>query len=114
MKRRLGALVLAGLLLALFRGQIAVSDSPLVFAVPEFITPHFSWASLLGVGIPFFIVTMASQNAPGVATLKAAGYQVPISPLITITALIALILTPFGGFSVCIAAITAAIMRLRW
>ncbi|MFJ5366365.1 benzoate/H(+) symporter BenE family transporter [Pectobacterium punjabense] len=101
--------LLAGLLLALWRGQIAVSDSPLVFAVPEFIAPHFSWASLLGVGIPFFIVTMASQNAPGVATLKAAGYQIPVSPLITITALIALILTPFGGFSVCIAAITAAI-----
>ncbi|MGO2158759.1 MAG: benzoate/H(+) symporter BenE family transporter, partial [Serratia proteamaculans] len=64
---------------------------------------------LLRIGVPFFVVTMASQNAPGIATLKAAGYSVPTSPLISWTALMALLLAPFGGFSVCIAAITAAI-----
>ncbi|GBU13420.1 hypothetical protein AwEntero_20210 [Enterobacterales bacterium] len=52
---------------------------------------------------------MASQNAPGIATLKAHGYHLPVSPLISWTALVALILAPFGGFTVCIAAITAAI-----
>lgn len=63
----------------------------------------------MGIALPFFIVTMASQNAPGVATLKAAGYPAPISPLISWTALTTLLLSPFGGFSICIAAISAAV-----
>jgi benzoate membrane transport protein len=52
---------------------------------------------------------MASQNAPGIATLQAHGYQPPVSALTGWTGFIALVLSPFGGFSVCIAAITAAI-----
>ncbi len=99
----------AGLACAALQGDIALAGKHLTLAVPQFVMPHFTWSSLMGVGIPFFIVTMASQNAPGVATLKAAGYVVPTSPLMTWTALVALILAPFGGFSVCIAAITAAI-----
>lgn len=101
--------LLAGLAIAALQGNIHLSQQPLVFTMPEFITPHFSWSTLLGIGVPFFVVTMASQNAPGIATLKAAGYHVPTSPLISWTALTALLLAPFGGFSVCIAAITAAI-----
>ncbi len=101
--------LLTGLAIAALQGNIHLSQQPLAFAMPEFITPHFSWSTLLGIGVPFFVVTMASQNAPGIATLKAAGYSVPTSPLISWTALTALLLAPFGGFSVCIAAITAAI-----
>lgn len=101
--------LLAGLAIAALQGNIRLSQQPLTFAVPEFIAPHFTWSTLLGIGVPFFVVTMASQNAPGIATLKAAGYNVPTSPLISWTALVALLLAPFGGFSVCIAAITAAI-----
>jgi benzoate membrane transport protein len=75
---------------------------------PSWVTPKFEWASLVGVGIPFFIVSMGSQNAPGIATLQAFGYTPRISPLISITALLSLVLSPLGGFSVCIAAISAA------
>ena len=96
----------AGLAIAALQGNI---QQTLSFAKPEFIAPHFTLSTLLGIGIPFFVVTMASQNAPGIATLKAAGYEVPTSPLISWTALTALVLAPFGGFTVCIAAITAAI-----
>lgn len=99
----------AGLIVAGLQGDISLHGQSLSFAVPEFVTPHFSLSALLGIGIPFFVVTMASQNAPGIATLKAHGYQVPVSPLISWTALTALLLAPFGGFTVCIAAITAAI-----
>ncbi|NHB94117.1 benzoate/H(+) symporter BenE family transporter [Photorhabdus cinerea] len=102
--------LLSGLAIAFLQGDIHFEQqSAVTFAVPEFIAPSFTLSSLLSVGVPFFIVTMASQNAPGVATLKAAGYPVSVSSLISWTALIALILSPFGGFSVCIAAITAAI-----
>ncbi|ROR11414.1 benzoate/H(+) symporter BenE family transporter [Erwinia sp. JUb26] len=98
----------AGLAVAAMQGNIHVSGGQSM-VMPEFIAPHFTLSSLLGIGIPFFVVTMASQNAPGIATLKAAGYQVPISPLIAWTGATALILAPFGGFTFCIAAITAAI-----
>lgn len=101
--------LLVGLAVAAIKGDIHFSQQPLTFAVPAFIAPHFSWSSLLGIGVPFFIVTMASQNAPGIATLKAAGYPAPVSPLMSWTGLASLLLSPFGGFSVCIAAITAAI-----
>ncbi|HGM5489217.1 TPA: benzoate/H(+) symporter BenE family transporter [Serratia fonticola] len=101
--------LLAGLTIAALQGNIHFSQQTLSFAKPEFIAPHFTLSTLLGIGIPFFVVTMASQNAPGIATLKAAGYDVPTSPLISWTALTALVLAPFGGFTVCIAAITAAI-----
>lgn len=54
---------------------------------------------------------MASQNAPGIATMKASGYSLPISPLIVFTGLLALLFSPFGVYSICIAAITAAICQ---
>lgn len=101
--------LLAGLVVATLKGEIHGSPQPLSLTLPEFIAPHFSLATLLGIGVPFFVVTMASQNAPGIATLNAAGYPLPISPLISWTGLTSLLLAPFGGFSVCIAAITAAI-----
>lgn len=101
--------LLVGLAVAMAQQAIHLPPQPLRFALPEFVAPHFSLAALLGVGIPFFIVTMASQNAPGIATLQAFGYQPPVSSLIGWTGFTALLLSPFGGFSVCIAAITAAI-----
>lgn len=105
------ATLVAGLAICLVTGQFTPSQANIAPALPGFTLPHFTLQSLLGVGLPFFLVTMASQNAPGVATLKASGYQVPVSPLMTVTGLIALAMAPFGVFSVCIAAITAAICQ---
>ncbi len=78
-------------------------------ATPVFMMPSFSIPTLIGVGIPLFIVTMTSQNVPGLAVLRANGYQVPASPLISWTGITGLLLAPFGGFSFNLAAITAAI-----
>ncbi|MGB7799701.1 benzoate/H(+) symporter BenE family transporter [Buttiauxella sp.] len=103
--------MVVGLLVCVMGGQLQHGNVPVAMVMPEFTVPHFSTGSLLGIGIPFFLVTMASQNAPGVATLKASGYDIPVSPLIVVTAAIALLLAPFGVFSVCIAAITAAICQ---
>lgn len=105
------AALLAGAAICLLKGEFTPDSTVVSIVLPTWTTPEFNWADLLGIGIPFFLVTMASQNAPGVATLQASGYKVPVSPLITVTGLIALILAPFGVFSVCIAAITAAICQ---
>lgn len=101
--------LMIGLGVAGFLGEIATQQARLIVTVPQPVWPTFSLSSLIGVGIPLFVVTMASQNAPGVATLRAAGYDTPISPLMIWTGLATLILAPFGAFSVCLAAITAAI-----
>lgn len=103
--------LLVGLLLAAAGGDIATGAVAIAPVLPTFIAPHFTFSTLLGVGVPFFLVTMASQNAPGIATMQAAGYRLPVSTLMVVTGGIALLLAPFGVFSICIAAITAAICQ---
>ncbi|WP_432415265.1 benzoate/H(+) symporter BenE family transporter [Chromohalobacter israelensis] len=98
-----------GLAIAGVQGEIDTARASVTLAMPAPIMPEFTLASLIGVGVPLFVVSMASQNAPGVATLRAAGYAPPISPLIAVTGLATLVLAPLGGFSICLAAITAAI-----
>lgn len=93
------------------QGKVAMSGIHFAPVWPTFVPPHFSFAQSLSVAVPLFLVTMASQNAPGVATMKASGYQLPVSPLMIFTGLLALLLSPFGVYSICIAAITAAICQ---
>ncbi len=78
-------------------------------STPIFITPVFSPAILISIGLPLFIVTMTSQNIPGVAVLKANNYEPPVSSLITWIGLASLLLAPFGCYAINLAAITAAI-----
>ena len=101
--------LLAGILTATGAGHMHWGEASLQFAHLEFVHPSFSFSTLIGVGIPLFLVTMASQNLPGVAVLRANGYDLPVSPIIGWTGLTGLVLAPFGGFSFNLAAITAAI-----
>lgn len=101
----------AGAVVAWHEGEVVTRTLSVAPVIPTFIAPSFSLAHALGVAVPLFLVTMASQNAPGVATMKASGYDVPVSPLIVVTGLLALLLSPFGVYSICIAAITAAICQ---
>jgi benzoate membrane transport protein len=105
------AALLVGGAIAWASGEVSAEHLSLSFAAPTFIAPQFTPSLLLSVGLPFFLVTMASQNAPGFATLQASGYPVPVSPLIVATGGLALLLSPFGVYSICIAAITAAICQ---
>lgn len=105
------AALVAGAVIALPEGDIVTSSLAMAPVLPTFIAPQFSLAHSLGIAVPLFLVTMASQNAPGVATMKAAGYDVPVSPLIIVTGVLALLFSPFGVYSICIAAITAAICQ---
>lgn len=81
----------------------------LSLAHPVFTAPEFDWKVLISVGVPLFVVTMASQNLPGVAVLRGSGYDVPVSPLLTWTGAVQAVLAPFGAFGINLAAITAAI-----
>ncbi len=103
----------AGIVVAASQGLLHLSDVSLAPAVPVWTTPSFSASALVGVALPLFIVTMASQNVPGVAVIRASGYRVPLSSVIGWTGVVNLVLAPFGAFALNLAAITAAICMGR-
>uniref|UniRef100_UPI0025850B57 benzoate/H(+) symporter BenE family transporter n=1 Tax=Pseudomonas sp. TaxID=306 RepID=UPI0025850B57 len=102
------ALVL-GTLLSGLMGLLDFSQFHLEVATPVWTTPSFSLAATISIGIPLFVVAMTSQNMPGIAVLRADGYQVPASPLISVTGFASLLLAPFGSHGINLAAISAAI-----
>jgi benzoate membrane transport protein len=105
--------LLAGVLFAAVRGLIAMEGVSLQGAVPIFTVPTFSVAAGIGIALPLFLVTMASQNVPGVAVSRASGYDIPVSPTIGWIGIVNLLLAPFGAFALNLAAITAAICMGR-
>jgi len=105
------ATLLVGGAVAALKGDVVTEQLSFAVVMPEFIAPTFNMTTLISIGLPFFLVTMASQNAPGFATLKASGYPVAVSPLMVFTGGLALLLSPFGVYSICISAITAAICQ---
>ena len=102
-----------GIAIAAASGLLHLETVRLEWARPVFTTPALSLASLFGIALPLFIVTMTSQNVPGVAVIRASGYQVPISPVIGWTGVVNAVLAPFGAFALNLAAITAAICMGR-
>ncbi len=103
------AALLIGTALSGFMGLLDFSGFHLEIATPVWTTPHFSLAATISIGIPLFVVAMTSQNMPGIAVLRADGYNVPASPLITTTGIASLLLAPFGSHGINLAAISAAI-----
>ncbi|WP_369959114.1 benzoate/H(+) symporter BenE family transporter [Pseudomonas benzenivorans] len=104
------AALLVGCALAGLFGLLDFSDFELQLATPEWTTPAFSWAAAISIGIPLFVVAMASQNLPGMAVLRANGYhRVPASSLLNITGLASILLAPFGSHGIHLAALSAAI-----
>lgn len=73
-----------------------------------FVMPEFTLASITNIALPLFIVTIASQNIPGIAVLKSNGYEVQTGKWFAVTGVFSLIGAPFGGHAVNLAAITAA------
>jgi benzoate membrane transport protein len=101
-------LVIAGALGLMHTGEVRME-----LARPLWTTPGLSLAAVLGIALPLFVVTMASQNVPGVAVIRASGYAVPISPTIGWIGVVNVGLAPFGAFALNLAAITAAICMGR-
>ena len=91
--------------------------------MPVFVAPVFTLEAAVSLALPLFVVTMASQNLPGVAAIQAAGFGqapgaapgsgIPISKILTLTGVATLLLAPFGGFALNLSAITAAICMGR-
>ena len=102
-----------GVAVAAAQGQLHWSQVEWAWARPVWTTPVFSLGAIVGVALPLFVVTMASQNLPGVAAQRASGYSIPVSPVIATTGLASLLLAPFGGYALNLAAITAAICMGR-
>ena len=99
----------AAVVLVVANGQFNAGVLTLQWAKPVFTAPEFTLSALVSLALPLFIVTMASQNLPGVAAIRAAGYDMPISKIITLTGVATLVLAPFGAFALNLSAITAAI-----
>ncbi|MFM5395439.1 benzoate/H(+) symporter BenE family transporter [Aeromonas veronii] len=98
-----------GMLICGVRGDLQMGTLHWQLASPLWTWPAFSLDALFGIALPLFIVTMTSQNMPGIAILRAHGYQPSTSSLISWTGLTGLLLAPFGGYAFNLAAITAAI-----
>lgn len=104
----LAALAL-GLALAFATGAAMLPPLPALPPVPTFIAPEFHAAALIGLGLPLYLVTMASQNLPGFATMRAAGFEPPVRAALGVTGGISALAALFGAHTVNMAAITAAI-----
>ncbi len=101
--------LLTGLAIAGLQGRMQWSRVVWEAALPVWTTPALSWGAFIGIAVPLFVVTMASQNLPGVAAQRAAGYRVPVSAPVAVTGVATVLLAPFGGYAFNLAAITAAI-----
>lgn len=101
--------LLSGISLAWASGLLHTTELSWQTSRPAFTYPEFSWAAMLGIGVPLFLVTMTSQNVPGVAVLQAHNYQIPSGTVISWSGVAGLLLAPFGGFAYNLAAITAAL-----
>jgi benzoate membrane transport protein len=99
----------AGVAWAAILGKIAPMTGGIELTSLELITPVFDPAALIGLGLPLFLVSMASQNLPGFAVLRAAGYEPPTRSALAVTGLASLLTAPFGAHTTTLAAITASL-----
>jgi benzoate membrane transport protein len=107
------ATLLVGVGVAVAQGLLHAEQLRLELATPVFTWPTLSWPAVFGIALPLFVVTMASQNIPGVAVIRASGYDTPISPVIGWIGVANTVLAPFGAYGLNLAAITAAICMGR-
>lgn len=100
--------LVGGVVLAWLTGRVPTLP-PVEISTLTWITPEFSPTAIIGLAIPLYLVTMASQNLSGLAVLRASGYEPPAGPLIAVTGVFSLVSAPFGAITTNLAAISAAI-----
>ena len=103
------AVLAGGIVWSALLGRIAPFDGGLALPELRLIVPAFEPAALLGLGLPLFLVSMASQNLPGFAVMRAAGYEPPTRSALAVTGLASLLTAPFGAHTTTMAAITASL-----
>ena len=102
-------LLIVGVAIAILTGAFDGQSISLDIAKPEWVTPEFNLMAMLNLSVPLYIITMLSQNLPGFAMMRSYQYQVPAKPVFIGTGILNMFLAPFGGFSLNLAAISAAI-----
>lgn len=103
------AVLVVGILVAVLTNTLKTDELRWSVARPVFTAPSFTLSALIGIAIPLFIVTMAGQNMPGVAAIRQAKYDVPISKVVGMSGVGTAVLAPFGAYQFNLSAITAAI-----
>ena len=102
------SVLIGGVIFALLLGRADNLPAPELSTL-TMIVPEFSLSAMIGLALPLYLVTMASQNLPGFAVLRAAGYEPPTAACLQVTGLVSLISAPFGAHTSNMAAISAAI-----
>lgn len=103
------AALAAGIAISFAGGLATWPEAGLTLTTLAFVMPRFDIAALLGIGVPLYLVTMAAQNLPGFAVLRADGYSPPTSAALFVTGLVSLLTAPLGAHMVNMAAISASI-----
>ncbi|NOH63203.1 benzoate/H(+) symporter BenE family transporter [Vibrio sp. RE88] len=102
-------LLIIGLMGALMIDSTLLAATPMALATFDGVIPHFALSAMLNISLPLYIVTMLSQNLPGIAMMKSYHYQTPVKPILIGTGVTNILSAPFGGFSINLAAISAAL-----
>ena len=101
--------LVSGVILAMLLGNTNVSGLELHLTTPVFITPEWTWGTTLSLALPLVLVSLTGQFLPGMAILHLSGYRTPARPIIAATSLASLGVAFFGGITIVVAAITAAL-----
>lgn len=107
------AVLIVGCACAAALGELNNTAIVIEIAQPIFVVPEWSWHAIINIGLPLALVTLTGQYVPGMAVLRTAGYATPARPIISVTALVSILLAPFGSHGLNLAAITAAICTGR-
>ncbi|MGV2455467.1 benzoate/H(+) symporter BenE [Acinetobacter seifertii] len=99
----------AGVLLSLFLGKMNPVDVSFSLAIPQWISPEWTWNSTLNLAVPLILVSLTGQFLPGMAIMKLSGYDTPAKPIITVTSIASLAVSCVGGITIVLASITAAL-----
>lgn len=102
-------MLLAGIALTVAGGATRLENVHLQFTMPQFIAPEWTLSSTFSLAIPLVLVSLTGQFLPGMAILQGAGYTVPARPIFAATSIMSAIVALFGGITIVIAAITAAL-----
>lgn len=99
----------AGVLLSLILGKMNPVDVSFSLAIPQWISPKWTWNSTLNLAVPLILVSLTGQFLPGMAIMKLSGYDTPAKPIITVTSIVSLAVACVGGITIVLASITAAL-----
>ncbi|HEM7769550.1 TPA: benzoate/H(+) symporter BenE [Acinetobacter baumannii] len=99
----------AGVLLSLILGKMNPVDVSFNLAIPQWISPEWTWNSTLNLAVPLILVSLTGQFLPGMAIMKLSGYNTPAKPIITATSIASLAVACVGGITIVLASITAAL-----